>query len=164
MQRRQRVFHPYILAILQSLVLMASRRHAMKPELTEQGKKNFFNQFILGAVFEVSRELVPALQLRWCQRTMWIRYLRDGVRGDVPKLPDAMLIAERLPALTSQYNIQRGECLASIRVLLLSFALVKHCPDDSEESIGWNGGARVRHRQHFLQACCNPRPSSRTVV
>jgi len=75
---------------------------------------------------------------------MWVCHLRNGVRRNVAKLPDAVLVVERFPAFTRQHDIQRSECFASVGVAVLRVALVEGGTDDSNEGIRRNRGARMR--------------------
>ena len=90
---------------------------------------------------------------------MWIRHLRNGIRGNVTKLTDAMIVVKSLPAFTGKYNIQRRECIASIRVVLLCIAFVKHRTDDSDKGIGRDSWTRLWLIQHLLQPTGNPGPT-----
>lgn len=69
----------------------------METKLTEQRQQNFLNQFILGTIVKIGCELLSAFHFRWRQRAMWIRHLRNGVRIDMAKLSDTVLVVERFP-------------------------------------------------------------------
>jgi len=61
---------------------------------------------------------------------MWVHHLRNGVRSNVSKLTNTMFVVERFPAFARQYDVQRCECLAPIRVVVLRITLVEQGSND----------------------------------
>lgn len=95
---------------------------------------------------------------------MRVRSLGYGIRGDVAKLSDTALVVERFPAFPRQHYIKRRKCFASIRVPLLRFFSIESGPNNSNESVWWNRGARVRLSKHLFQPTGDPCPSSGAVM
>src|SRR5258707_9042913 len=83
-KRRERELHPHVLAVLQQLVLVSSRRDPQEPKLTEHREQDLLGYLVLGRRVEEAAQPVALRTLVSRERAVRVdRHRGSGSRGDM---------------------------------------------------------------------------------